>query len=530
MYFINAARAKRGAGSFLGDGFLTETAQSRVGPVAVTCILIAAVVGLATIVIEHPKPAGTATFIGSVGLVAAWRYSWWMTHVVRSVLYLKRRFPKIRAQADAMAAIHRFDHVFAVVLSYDIEPRLFRAVYTHLLNNAVSYGAPTTIVASVTSEGDRALLEQVYVDVGSPQNIEIVTQYQDGTGKRRAMGQALRVVSRKLPPENSALVLMDGDILLEDDALSRSLQVMSADKEVGAVTTNNDAVVDGHYLTREWYFSRYAQRHIIMASMAMSNRLLVLTGRFSIFRAPLAVDPDFIDLVENDGVRHWRYGQLNFVSGDDKSTWFHAIRSGAKMLYIPDVKVYGAEALPGDDSFLVGSTRLMQRWFGNMLRANGRALALGPKKLGLFTWWALLDQRLSMWTTMFGPMSALLFSVLVSPIFLVFYLFWVLCTRVFMSAIIGIGYRRYSPVWPFVMYYNQVWGAFLKVYLSFRLNRQGWTRQKVNSATGRDVMDIWAARAMHVTALLAAMHAVGIATGQFPLIDSVDWSVLLGGF
>ncbi|MCB2117477.1 MAG: glycosyltransferase [Rhodobacteraceae bacterium] len=489
--------------------------------------LICALIVLGTIALEHPRPERTATFLGSIGLVAAWRYGWWLTHALRASYYLRRRFPAIRARADALAPDRRFQHVYAVVLSYDIAPALFRSVYDGLLREAITYGAPTTIVASITSERDRALLKEVYLAAGAPPTVEIVTQYQEGTGKRTAMGEALRIVSRRCPPGNSALVLMDGDILLEEGALTRSLAIMSADPRLGAVTTNNDAIVEGSYLTRQWYFTRYAQRHLLMASMSLSERLLVLTGRFSIFRATLATEPEFIDLVERDGVDHWRYGRLDFVSGDDKSTWFHAIRSGARMLYIPDVKVYGAEALPAGDGFFRGSTRLMQRWFGNMLRANGRAIALGPRRLGLFTWWALVDQRLSMWTSLIGPYSAVTFALLVSPVYLAYYALWVLTTRIFMSVAIGVAYRRFSPAWPFVLYYNQIWGALLKVYLSFRLNRQGWTRQNLGAGPDKDRLDIWAARAMHAAALVSAMFFVAVASGQLPVPGASDWKFLL---
>jgi glycosyltransferase Alg8 len=33
--------------------------------------------------------------------------------------------------------------------------------------------------------------------------------------------------------------------------------------------------------------------------------------------------------------------------------------------------------------------------------------------------------------------------------------------------------------WPMLIYYNQVYGAFLKGYILFRLDRQRWTRQNI---------------------------------------------------
>ncbi len=480
-------------------------------------LLVSVFLALAAIVSANPNP-NTSDFIGAIGVIAAWRYSWWLTHVIRAFVYLKIRFPKIRAKAEAASGEGGFEQLYIVIMSYRIPEETFRDVYDSLIKNVIRAGVPTTIIASVTSRADRAMLRQVFDQNGAPQNLEIVTQYQDGTGKRAAMGEALRIVSRRTPSENTAVLLMDGDIILEESALSQSLNILSADEKLGALTTNNDAIVEGDYVTRNWFFLRYAQRHILMASMAMSNRLLVLTGRFSMFRASIAADPGFIDAVENDGIHHWRHGWLPFVSGDDKSTWHFAMKQGARMLYVPDVKVFGVEALPDGDGFLVGSTRLLQRWFGNMLRSNRRALSLGPRKTGLFVWWSLLDQRVSMWTSMVGPAATLWFSILVSPVFIAYYLLWVLTTRIVMSVVAGIAYGRYSPVWPFVMYFNQIWGAVLKIHLGFRLNKQGWTRQKTGQSTVSNVLDKWVARTMQLATVACFLYLVGLLTSQFQVV------------
>ena len=76
---------------------------------------------------------------------------------------------------------------------------------------------------------------------------------------------------------------------------------------------------------------------------------------------------------------------------------------------------------------------LMVRWFGNMLRTNGRAIALGPGRIGLFTWWAILDQRMSMWTCLTGIAFAVVGTLFVNPFAFVFYLIWVLTSRYVMT-------------------------------------------------------------------------------------------------
>ena len=55
----------------------------------------------------------------------------------------------------------------------------------------------------------------------------------------------------------------------------------------------------------------------------------------------------------------------------------------------------------------------MLRWFGNMLRASGRASRSGRARLGWFVWWCLVDQRVSMWTPLIGPIAAVLLAIAV---------------------------------------------------------------------------------------------------------------------
>src|SRR3546814_18414753 len=53
----------------------------------------------------------------------------------------------------------------------------------------------------------------------------------------------------------------------------------------------------------------------------------------------------------------------------------------------------------------------MFRWYGNSLRQNGRALGLGPSRLGWFTYYVLLDQRILMWTGLLGLALAIAASI-----------------------------------------------------------------------------------------------------------------------
>lgn len=431
----------------------------------------------------HP---GSKSFILAVGLVGAWRYSWWFVQAIRSVWYNRRIFPRLRAEADAASAEQEPDALYVLCTSFRIDTEVTFAVYDALVRDAADYGVPTTIFAAIADRSDVDIIDQVMEEHGWPRNVSIRYMFQKGDGKRSAMAEVLRAISRCMPTERSLLVSMDGDIRIEPGTLERSLSFFLSRGDLGAITTNNNAVVIGNDVTKEWYDLRYAQRHLVMSSTSVSECLLVLTGRYSAFRADLATNPEFIELVENDHVEHWRFGNFKFLSGDDKSTWFWLLKHRWKMLYIPDVYVTGFEELPNRHRFFRSSLDLMRRWFGNMLRTNGRAIALGPKRVGWFAWWSLVDQRLSMWTTLIGPTVAVLLTLFIRPSFIFAYLLWILMTRSITSLVLAWQRGRWSLLWVPLLYYNQLSGAILKTWVSFRFNRQTWSRQGISAGEPDD--------------------------------------------
>jgi mannuronan synthase len=124
------------------------------------------------------------------------------------------------------------------------------------------------------------------------------------------------------------------------------------------------------------------------------------------------------------------------------------------------------------------------RWFGNMLRTNGRALRLPPSSIGWFTWWSILDQRVSMWTTLAGPVGMLVTALFVEPMIMVAYVAWVMFTRYLYCWVLA-SFRGPFPIsYPFLLYFSQVFGALVKSYVLFRLDRQRWTRQSTAAHAG----------------------------------------------
>jgi glycosyltransferase Alg8 len=59
------------------------------------------------------------------------------------------------------------------------------------------------------------------------------------------------------------------------------------------------------------------------------------------------------------------------------------------------------------------------------------------------------------------------------------YLMWIMVTRLVQALSLWSVRDSIDGRWPMLIYYNQVYGALLKGYILFRLDRQRWTRQNI---------------------------------------------------
>ncbi|MBT5240758.1 MAG: glycosyltransferase [Rhodospirillaceae bacterium] len=481
---------------------------------------------------EAMNPTSTK-FIFVIGIIGVWRYSWSMTHLMRALYYRGVLFPDLREKADAIGAVKKIPHFYVMVTSYRMAPDVTARAYRALVDEVARYGTPTTIFAAVTDEADEALVEEIFYSLNPPSHIHLHLFQQDGTGKRTALADLLRGISRDMPHQDAVVALMDGDSILLPGTLEKTLSFFLLEPNLGALTVDSRGhMPEGSNMAKEWFDLRFAQRHLLMSSLSVSKRLLVLTGRLSFIRASLTVKPDFIEIVENDRLDHWRYGEFKFLTGDDKSTWFWMLKNGWDMRYLPDVQVRSIEDMPSG-GFFTSTTALMQRWFGNMLRNNGRAIARGPKSMGLFFWWCLVDQRLSIWTSLTGPAFALLGAIAISPKFLFSYFAWVLFTRFIQATITGFYRGRgFSPYFPPLLYFTQVVGSLVKVYVSFRLNKQSWTRQKISTGGQRPLLGFWHDlwdNYLQYTAMITLLYVAGLSVNVFALPGDAEFKALFAG-
>lgn len=421
-------------------------------------------------------------FLFVMGVLSVWRYSWALTHFSRALIYRRIVFPKRRKQANALGDRGKPEHVFLVLTTFRIGTSVTVEVYRAAIKDAISTGVPTTIIASIVELSEERLVRKIFQSQRPGKHIRLKIVRISGSGKRDALAAAFRAVSNtSVNLEKSIVSVIDGDSILEPGLTDACYRMFALQPKLGALTTDEVCKLDGDdfatSIYRRWYSMRFAQRHTYMSSMGLSNRVLTLTGRMSMFRASIVGEADFIDTVQLDHIIHWRLGQFRFLTGDDKSSWYYLLKNGWEMWYVPDASVITIEEIP-HSNFFVGANTLMRRWFGNMLRTNRRALSVPISVMGIFTWWNLVDQRISMWTSLFGFVAALIGALIYGPGLFFAYLWWIGFIRLSQTLMLLASRNKISASWPFFIYFNQIYGSLVKIYMLNHLHKQKWTRQK----------------------------------------------------
>lgn len=414
----------------------------------------------------------------TAGFFAAWRYSWALNHYLRAFVYANFRYPWLRKRACALPEDKAFpSHIYFVIPSYKEEPWVSIECMQSILSNLSELPMTATLIIATGDDRDDLVISRACDSHPSNNKVDVILQRQKD-GKRLAMGHALRAVARRYDNDpNSVTVFMDGDSYLETDCMRKLIPYFALLPKLGAVTTNEVAFIHTRsQLYKDWFNLKFGQRHVLFQSHAMSNKVMTLTGRFSVFRTSIVVQEDFIKAMEFDAITHWRHGKFRFLMGDDKSSWFYLLRNHWNMLYLPDVLCYSLESRDAD--FFQVSRSLPYRWYGNTLRNNDRAIKLGPKVTGIFIWLCILDQRMNMWTSLVGLAGALLLAMTKAFVFFPFYLAWVFFVRCMQMLVIAAAGHPVSLLTIPLMLYSQWVGAFVKIKAFYNLSDQNWSKGK----------------------------------------------------
>lgn len=464
--------------------------------------------------IWHPELRQFTLIIGILGI---WRYSWWFVHAVRAEIYQRLVFPKKRDQAEQLwQQGWRPRHVHFMMTTFKEVRDTTEKVVQSIINEARFSGAPVTLWLGSGDPYDEDIITRYLQQHAQDVDIEFVMVRQNVSGKRMAIGLVLRAMSRRGIHKDDMIVFMDGDAILAPGILQKCCPLFEMDPELQALTTDEEVICFGPKWVSNWLIMRFAQRRLAMQSHALSNKVLTLTGRMSVFRANHLTRLEFIRMLEADHLDHWLWGNFRFLSGDDKSTWYYMLTQDAKMLYVPDALVYTVEEVAGFG--IERMTQNFRRWSGNMLRNGTRCIALGPRKVGLFIWWCVVDQRIAMWTMLVSPIVAINVSLLHTSSYIISYIVWIAISRMLLSLFLYRYCDRIYLSFPFILYFNQLLNASVKVYCIFRLSKQRWTnrgdqssgfddsiKERLRNVMANYITAVWVSALFFATAIYTAL-------------------------
>lgn len=417
----------------------------------------------------------------SLGAIGMWRWAWFLFRMIRARYYLNVAFPRLRRIANHVP-VEELPHMCFVVPTYKEQPWITERVFRAIANEAKTLAQPITILVNSSSDEENASIRSILLEEDPELATIHLIEMTQKDGKRKAMADALRELALLELPENTVIALMDGDSELMPGTLRRCLPFFQLFPNMGALTTDELPIVQGSYLFSEWFHLRFAQRHLQMCSDGLAHKVMCLTGRFSLFRAEAALAPSFATQLEEDFLNDWLWGRFKFLSGDDKSTWYWLLCRQYDMFYVPDAIVNSIETLSG--SVLDRAYNNMRRWYGNMLRNNGRAIGLGPKRTGWFTWYSLIDQRISFWTCLITPgflLASLLQGYWKAAAIVVF---WILFSRSLMLGLTFWGRSSHlKPIHFPLLLFSQWAGSLVKIWTQMNLAQQKWTNRGSQSIT-----------------------------------------------
>ena len=449
-----------------------------------TILLIAAINIPKSIGMYHEERAAIMSF----GVIGLWRYCWWMNHIIRSVIYGRIIFPARRLKASQLwESGWRPKRLLFMMTTFKELEATTEIVLQSIVDECHQVNVPAKLFIGTGAESDEVIIENFFAKKNTPFPFEVIMVRQKQPSKRYAIGETLRAMLRHGIEEDDPVIFMDGDTFFQ---LYPNMQ---------ALTTNEAAIVkNGPTWVKKWLDMRFSQRAYTMQSYSLSNKVLTLTGRMSIFRGKHLRDPEFIDIIENDHLKHWLWGEYRFLSGDDKSTWYYLLTKRADMFYIPDAKTVTIEYIDG--SALDRMKENLRRWSGNTLRNGARAIALGPRTVGYFIWWCLIDQRCAIWTMFIGHMIIIILAITKSVAFLWVSLIWIAFSRLCLSLMLFVHARRIDMSFPFLVYINQFMSTIIKIYILFRLPQQRW-KNRGDQRSGFEAQAGWRLRGWVATYL-----------------------------
>ena len=103
---------------------------------------------------------------------------------------------------------------------------------------------------------------------------------------------------------------------------------------------------------------------------------------------------------------------------------------------------------------------------------------------------------------------ALFLTAVFGPQVLAAYLLWVILTRSVHGLLLWGQSGQFNPLFIPLLWYDQMAGSLVKVYLLLKPERQRWTRQNINTARNNGGAALWFRNALPKFEFTAAMSGL----------------------
>ena len=255
----------------------------------------------------------------TIGIIGIWRYSWLILNIIRAFYYKKYAFFKYlnKTQPTFVSDLR------IIITTYGQKTEEIITVYKNLFVSIDNLNCQSIVVAAVKDDHQIGLINALRISVNSKSKIIFLKQ--KGIGKRDALADIIKELRKYPLSENSYTVVMDGDVIVTPFAIERSLAVLSKNEKIFAVTANEIPIVSGSKIFKIWRQLRSAQRDVLMSSFSLSRRVLVLTGRFSVYKSDKILTVATQARMRQDVVFLREYGMLPLLTGDDKTFWLEIL-------------------------------------------------------------------------------------------------------------------------------------------------------------------------------------------------------------
>jgi glycosyltransferase Alg8 len=119
-----------------------------------------------------------------------------------------------------------------------------------------------------------------------------------------------------------------------------------------------------------------------------------------------------------------------------------------------------------------------------------------------------------------SPTLAIL-TLFIEPMYLLHCLIWIILSRTILCLFLFRYARSTDLSWPFILYFNQIINACVKVFMIFHLSKQKWANrgnQSVGDGMGfSENIQNWTAKFQLITTVCAFIVGLAVYIGLLPM-------------